>query len=108
MTKTDGVRTGKRLIRQEVTRRPVTRVIAVGTKPVRQCDANYSGACVPTASDVDCAGRAAAMARQDRGQRVGCLTGTRQLRTVPSPLAAISKCPPRVRARSCMLRRPPR
>ncbi len=26
------------------------------SKPVSQCDPNYSGACVPIASDVDCAG----------------------------------------------------
>jgi hypothetical protein len=34
----------------------VTRVLAVGTKDVRRCDPNYGGACVPIASDVDCAG----------------------------------------------------
>jgi resuscitation-promoting factor RpfB len=56
VTETDGVRTAKRLIRQVITRRPVTRVVAVGTKQVRRCDPNYSGACVPIASDVDCAG----------------------------------------------------
>lgn len=56
VTLTDGVRTAKRLLRQSITRRPVTRVIAVGTKKVRRCDPNYSGACVPIASDVDCAG----------------------------------------------------
>jgi resuscitation-promoting factor RpfB len=56
VTETDGVRTAKKLLRQVVTRRPVTRVIAVGTKQARQCDPNYSGACVPIAGDVDCAG----------------------------------------------------
>lgn len=56
VTRTDGVQTAKRLVRQVVTRRPVTKVVAVGTKTVRQCDPNYSGACVPIASDVDCAG----------------------------------------------------
>ncbi|HEU5156476.1 MAG TPA: G5 domain-containing protein [Streptosporangiaceae bacterium] len=56
VTLTDGVPTGKKLIRQEITRRPVTRVIVVGTKRERECDPNYSGACVPIASDVDCAG----------------------------------------------------
>jgi hypothetical protein len=56
VTLTDGVRTAKRLLRQAITRRPVTRVVAVGTKKVRRCDPNYSGACVPIASDVDCAG----------------------------------------------------
>ena len=28
----------------------------MGTKETQQCDPNYSGACVPIASDVDCAG----------------------------------------------------
>jgi hypothetical protein len=56
VTFTDGEQTGKRLVRKVVTRAPVTRIIAVGTRAVRHCDANYSGACVPIASDVDCAG----------------------------------------------------
>src|SRR6266536_4779556 len=56
VTFTNGVQTGKKLIRKVVTRVPVTRVIAVGTKESPQCDPNYSGACVPIASDVDCAG----------------------------------------------------
>ncbi|SBT52193.1 G5 domain-containing protein [Micromonospora auratinigra] len=38
-----------------VTKRPVTQVVAVGTKQESRCDPNYSG-CVPIASDVDCAG----------------------------------------------------
>jgi hypothetical protein len=53
---TDGVQTGKKLLRQQVTKQPVTQIIAVGTKVTQQCDPNYSGACVPIASDVDCAG----------------------------------------------------
>ncbi|WP_116024002.1 G5 domain-containing protein [Thermomonospora umbrina] len=53
---TDGVETGRRLVRKVVTREPVDRVIAVGTKETSRCDPNYSGACVPIASDVDCAG----------------------------------------------------
>src|SRR6266545_2768096 len=56
VTLIDGVRKRKRLVRQVVTRKPVTMVIAVGTRQVRRCDSNYSGACVPSASDVDCAG----------------------------------------------------
>ena len=56
LTLTDGVQTGRRLVRQVVTRAPVAKVVAVGTKQTRQCDPNYSGACVPIASDVDCAG----------------------------------------------------
>jgi hypothetical protein len=58
VTFTDGVQTSKRLLRESVTRSPVTQVVAVGTKPASspRCDPNYSGACVPIASDVDCAG----------------------------------------------------
>ncbi|OZV83357.1 hypothetical protein CA850_06260 [Micromonospora echinospora] len=55
VTVTDGVQTGRKLVRSAVTRKPVTEVVAVGTKPARRCDPNYSG-CVPMASDVDCAG----------------------------------------------------
>jgi uncharacterized protein YabE (DUF348 family) len=55
LTFTDGVQTGKKLLSSLVTKKPVTKVVAVGTKPVRNCDPNYSG-CVPIASDVDCAG----------------------------------------------------
>jgi hypothetical protein len=51
------LRRGRKLLRQVVTKQPVTEVAVVGTKkaPTRQCDPNYSG-CVPIASDVDCAG----------------------------------------------------
>ncbi|HEX6076527.1 MAG TPA: G5 domain-containing protein [Micromonosporaceae bacterium] len=55
ITLVDGKQTDKRLVGEKVTKRPVTEVVAVGTKPKRQCDPNYSG-CVPIASDVDCAG----------------------------------------------------
>jgi len=56
VTFTNGVQTSKRLLRTVTTRAPVERVIAIGTKQTPQCDPNYSGACVPIASDVDCAG----------------------------------------------------
>jgi hypothetical protein len=56
VTLTDGVQTDKRLVRVVVTRAPVARVIAVGTRSTQQCDPNYGGACVPIAGDVDCAG----------------------------------------------------
>lgn len=58
VTLTDGAQTRRKLIRTVVTRPPVTRVIAVGTKqrPTRECDPNYSDGCVPIASDVDCPG----------------------------------------------------
>jgi resuscitation-promoting factor RpfB len=56
ITFTNGVQTDKRLLRTKVTKAPVARVIAVGTKETPQCDPNYTGACVPIASDVDCAG----------------------------------------------------
>jgi hypothetical protein len=46
----------KKLLTSEITEKPVTQVIVVGTKETRQCDPNYSGAHVPIASDVDCAG----------------------------------------------------
>jgi resuscitation-promoting factor RpfB len=39
-----------------ITKAPITRVIVIGTKQAPRCDPNYSGACVPIASDVDCAG----------------------------------------------------
>lgn len=56
VTYINGVQTHRKLVSKEVVRPPVTRVIAVGTKERPQCDPNYSGACVPIASDVDCAG----------------------------------------------------
>jgi len=56
VTLVDGVQQSKQLVKQEVTTQPVTEVIAVGTKSTQQCDPNYTGACVPIASDVDCAG----------------------------------------------------
>jgi resuscitation-promoting factor RpfB len=56
VTLTNGVQTGKQLLHEEVTKEPVTEVVAVGTKATASCDPNYSGACVPIASDVDCAG----------------------------------------------------
>lgn len=56
VTYTNGVETGRKLVREVITQPPVTQVIAVGTKVTQQCDPNYSGACVPIASDVDCAG----------------------------------------------------
>jgi hypothetical protein len=61
LTFTNGVQTGKTLVKEEVTTPPVAEVTAVGTKvvatqPASRCDPNYSGACVPIASDVDCAG----------------------------------------------------
>lgn len=52
----NGIQTHKELIRKVIVRVPVTQVIAVGIKETQQCDPNYSGACVPIASDVDCAG----------------------------------------------------
>lgn len=59
LTLTDGVQTDKKLVKEEITTSPVAQVTAVGTKVVAQtsqCDPNYSGACVPIASDVDCLG----------------------------------------------------
>ncbi|GAA1618593.1 hypothetical protein GCM10009679_23840 [Saccharothrix algeriensis] len=58
VTYTDGVETAKTLVSEVVTKQPVTKVILVGTKPTSSssCDPNYAWACVPIASDVDCAG----------------------------------------------------
>lgn len=58
ITLTDGKPTAKRLISNKVTRQPTTKVLVIGTmsEPESDCDPNYSGACVPIDSDVDCAG----------------------------------------------------
>jgi resuscitation-promoting factor RpfB len=65
ITKTDGVATDKKLIKEEIAKTPVAQVTSVGTKVAKatpkptassSCDPNYSGACVPITSDVDCAG----------------------------------------------------
>lgn len=63
VTYTDGVETARALVAEVVTRQPVSQVVLVGTRavaapapPKQQCDPNYSGGCVPIASDVDCAG----------------------------------------------------
>ncbi|MFB9854276.1 G5 domain-containing protein [Micromonospora andamanensis] len=55
VTVVDGVQTDKELVNSVVTKKPVTEVVAEGTKPVSRCDPNYTP-CVPIASDVDCAG----------------------------------------------------
>ena len=50
VTLTDGVETARKLLRQVMTKGPVTQVIAIGTKEEQQgpsCDPNYKGACVP-------------------------------------------------------------
>ncbi len=67
VTYTDGNETARREVSNTVTTAPVNRLVAIGTyvappppppAPVASpsCDPNYSGACVPIASDVDCAG----------------------------------------------------
>lgn len=73
VTYLDGVETARELVSEAVTTPPVDQVTSVGTRqpapppapapapaPAPQggggCDPNYSGACVPIASDVDCAG----------------------------------------------------
>lgn len=58
VTLTDGKETGRTLVSNVVTKQPVTKVVAVGTKVSSgggNCDPNYRP-CVPIASDVDCAG----------------------------------------------------
>ncbi|MDO9456923.1 G5 domain-containing protein [Nocardioides sp.] len=68
----DGRPVGRQRVRTMVARRPVTRVVLRGTHvdpppepkprpapvaaPQDDCDPNYSGACVPIDSDVDCGG----------------------------------------------------
>jgi hypothetical protein len=61
-------KTGKRLLHEVISTPPIDQVTAIGTaaepksesepepEPEPKCDPNYSGACVPIASDVDCAG----------------------------------------------------
>ncbi|RDV46379.1 hypothetical protein DOE76_03320 [Leifsonia sp. ku-ls] len=74
VTYVDGVETARELVSEEVTTAPVDQVTTVGTRQPAPppaaapapapappasgggCDPNYSGACVPIASDVDCAG----------------------------------------------------
>lgn len=69
ITLVDGKETSRELLKEETTTEPVTEITSVGTyvapvvqKPAARstagsgCDPNYSGACVPVASDVDCAG----------------------------------------------------
>lgn len=62
VTEIDGVEVGRDLISDVVTTKPVTQVKTIGTyvapapRATSKCDSNYAGACVPIASDVDCAG----------------------------------------------------
>ena len=63
ITLTDGIESNRELKSEVVTTPPINEVISIGTyvAPVKKatssnCDPNYSGACVPIASDVDCAG----------------------------------------------------
>jgi hypothetical protein len=55
VTLTNGVETERKLVKELVTKNPVTEVTAVGTAQEPACDPNYSG-CVPIAPDVDCLG----------------------------------------------------
>jgi resuscitation-promoting factor RpfB len=63
VTLKNGVEVGRDVVKTFVARQPVDRVQLVGTrakpKPTAaasSCDPNYTGACVPVASDVDCGG----------------------------------------------------
>lgn len=67
VTKEDGVEVSRSLVEERMSIQPVNEVIAIGTKeplvvpppapePAGDCDSNYADACVPIASDVDCAG----------------------------------------------------
>lgn len=63
----DDTETARKLMKKEVIAEPVAQVTTVGARlqpeappaqapQARSCDPNYTGACVPIASDVDCAG----------------------------------------------------
>ncbi|MBI4100850.1 G5 domain-containing protein [Candidatus Microgenomates bacterium] len=53
----DGKETERTKTGEAITKAAVAERTAIGTKPpTPTCDPNYSGACVPIASDVDCAG----------------------------------------------------
>ena len=58
VTVRNGVTTARKRVRTEVLRKPVPRVVLVGTLKTYtpRCDSNYTGGCVPVASDVDCRG----------------------------------------------------
>lgn len=67
VTKVNGSVTKKTFVKEEITTQPINEVTSIGTKVAyvapapmaasnSSCDPNYSGACVPIASDVDCAG----------------------------------------------------
>jgi hypothetical protein len=60
----NGVESGRDVVKAFVARQPVGQVRLLGTRvqpkpkpePASNCDSNYTGACVPIASDVDCGG----------------------------------------------------
>jgi resuscitation-promoting factor RpfB len=62
VTLKNGEEVGRDVVKTFVARAPTAQVQLVGTRakpepaPASNCDDNYSGACVPVASDVDCAG----------------------------------------------------
>ncbi len=64
VTFNNGVESSRETIKEEVTKAPVSEITTLGTyvkptapeKQASTCDPNYSNACVPIASDVDCAG----------------------------------------------------
>lgn len=64
ITLTEGIQTNKELVSEEITKQPITEVTAIGTyvapppatnTHASNCDANYTGGCVPKVSyDLDC------------------------------------------------------
>lgn len=62
LTLRNGVEVDRELLKIFMAREPVEHVTVVGTRvqsnpePTTNCDSNYTGACVPVASDVDCGG----------------------------------------------------
>jgi hypothetical protein len=62
VTYEDGVEIDRQKVSEVISKEPVTQIKKIGTKVAAKpkpkpsnCDSNYSGACVPIASDVDCA-----------------------------------------------------
>ena len=59
VTYVDGTAAQRVLAGKRIVKEPIDRIVEVGTRPAEpagsDCDPNYTGDCVPVASDVDCA-----------------------------------------------------
>lgn len=61
ITMEDGVEVTRKVVKVVIARKPVPRIVLRGTyvpppPAAPRCDSNYTGDCVPIASDVDCGG----------------------------------------------------